>query len=123
MTFVVRFSALYNDIPPCESLKINSLSENNKKLIQKKLNGLKLILPDIHVPLNLDAGGSFKNMSSKLGFTPLILGDSSGGETRIILKTISPKTAAITSRAINIPRQFRSLGEFTTNSCKKKLKD
>lgn len=73
-------------------------------------------LPDIQVPLNRAGGGSFKNISSKEGLSPFVLGPSSGGETNTILKTIRPSTATITNKAINIPLQFLSLGELITNS-------
>ena len=39
------------------------------------------------------------------------------GDNRNIEKTINPKTAAITSKAMNIPRQFRSPGEEAASSC------
>lgn len=80
----------------------------------------KKFVPDIHVPLNLDGCGSFKNISSKLGLRPRTLGPSSGGDTSTILNTMSPNTATITNRAMKIPRQFLSLGELTTNSCNKR---
>lgn len=75
-------------------------------------------LPVIHVPLKRAGGGSFTKMSSNEGLKPLIRGPSSGGDTKIILKTIKPKTATITNRAMKMPLQFRSFGELTTNSYK-----
>lgn len=38
------------------------------------------------------------------------------GESKNIENTISPKTAAMTSKAMKIPLQFRSLGEEATSS-------
>lgn len=58
-------------------------------------------------------------MSSNVGFFPFNRGPSSGGDTNTILSTIKPNTATMTNNAINIPRQFLSLGELTTNSYNK----
>lgn len=76
------------------------------------------LLPEIQVPLNLAIPGNLNKISSKVILLPIFLIASSGGETRMILKAIKPRTVSITNNAINIPFQFRSLGDATTKSCK-----
>lgn len=70
--------------------------------------------------MNRAGKGSFKKISSSVGLSPFVLGPSSGGDTNTILKTIRPRTATITNKAMNIPLQFLSLGELITNSCNNK---
>ncbi|KAF9812268.1 hypothetical protein SFRURICE_012820 [Spodoptera frugiperda] len=56
--------------------------------------------------------------SCSVGLRPRTLPPSPAGVSSAMLKTISPSTAAITSRAMRIPRQFLCVGVAAANSWK-----
>lgn len=76
-------------------------------------------LPLIHVPLKGLYLSLSDSMRSKEGLLPLLLVLSLAGDSKAMLNTIRPNTAAITTNAIRIPRQLRWLGVDATNSWNK----
>lgn len=72
-------------------------------------------LPDIQVPLKVSPANLRVKKSSNVIVSPIIP-VSSGGVSHITLRIMSPKTARITSVAINMPFQFRSDPALATSS-------
>lgn len=72
------------------------------------------------MPLNDELLNSDPVMWSIVNFIPGLKGPSYGGDNKTMKNKIKASTATITSKAIQIPRQFLSFGVIETNSYKQR---